>query len=226
VAGVTEPPRLYVRRRGRITRGQARALTQGAGKWLLPFPAGPVDWSSAFARDAPLLLEVGSGMGHALLDTARAHPEWNCVGVDVYQPGIGATILQCESAQIDNVRLIEGDARLLLERGVGAGALARVHIFFPDPWPKKRHHKRRLVDAAFATLVAERLKPRGTLHVATDWQPYADEMLRVLDAEAHLRNLAGTGSFAASAERATTRFEARGVRLGHRVFDLVYERLD
>ena len=188
-------------------------------------PATPLDWSEVFGRSAPLLLEVGFGMGEALLATARLHPEWNCLGVDVYRPGIGATLLKCEAEDVANVRLVEGDVRVLLARGFADGTLARVHLFFPDPWPKTRHHKRRLVDAAFAARLATRMETDAELHAATDWRPYAEQMLNVFDAESRLRNAAGTGRFATSGDRATTRFEARGVRLGHEVFDLVYRRI-
>ncbi len=215
-------PRVYVRRRGRITRGQAKALSRSA-RWLVPMPDAPLDWSVPFGRTAPLLLEIGFGMGEALLATAREHPEWNCIGVDVYQPGIGGTLLKCEAEGVTNVRLVDGDARVLLECGIGDGALARVHLFFPDPWPKTRHHKRRLVDDAFASKLAARMAPHAVLHAATDWQPYAERMRAVFDARPELRNV--TDALAPSVARATTRFEARGVRLGHDVFDLLYERI-
>ena len=217
-------PRTFLRRRGRITRGQARALGEGFGKLALPVPESPLDWNDVFGRSAPLLLEIGFGMGEGLLEVARVERDWNCLGVDVYRPGIGAVILRCEAEGLTNVRLIEGDARALLANGIAEGTLLRVILHFPDPWPKKRHHKRRLVEPGFAALLASRMAPGAQLFAATDWEPYAHQMLSVFDAEPKLENSAGTGRFAPPAPREPTRFEARGRRLGHPIFDLAYER--
>jgi tRNA (guanine-N7-)-methyltransferase len=205
-----------------MTRGQRRALET---LWSRFQPELPVDWRAEFGRDAPLGVEIGFGMGHALLDWAERHPDWNLVGIEVYQPGIGALLLGLEQREVDNVRVLEGDAAALLVEAFAPGSLQAARIFFPDPWPKKRHHKRRLVQPEFVSLLADRLAPGGLLLLATDWAAYAEWMLEVLDAEPALENLAGTGCYAArSPERPVTRFEARGERLGHPVWDLAYRR--
>jgi len=208
-----------------MTRAQARALDTLWPRYRTESSDEPVDWSRAFGRTAPLFVEIGFGMGHALLATARAHPDWNCLGIEVYRPGIGAVLNALEAEQLANVRIVEGDARAVLADMMTEGALERVAVYFPDPWPKSKHHKRRLINVEFVALVASRLRPGGEFHLATDWQDYAEEMRAVLDAEPALENLAGVGAFAArDAERPTTRFEARGVRLGHAVWDFAYRR--
>ncbi len=217
--------RFYIRRQGRMTVAQARALRELLERYRIPLCSEPVDWAAHFGRRAPLVLEIGFGMGHALLETAQRHPEWNCVGVEVYRPGIGALLNAVEAARLTNVRVIEGDARSVLANMVTEGTLDWVMVFFPDPWPKSKHHKRRLINAEFAALVGHRLSATGGLLAATDWEHYAEAMRDVLDAEPRLENLAGAGQFAArNEERPTTRFEARGVRLGHQVWDLAYRR--
>ena len=218
--------RVYIRRQGRMTHAQARALKTLLERYHVAMSASPEDWPSRFGREAPLLLEVGFGMGHALLATAQLHPEWNCIGVEVYRPGIGALLNGIADAELENVRVIEGDARDVLANMFAEGTLRRVAVFFPDPWPKSKHHKRRLINAEFAVLVASRLVRGGDLQVATDWEHYAQSMRSVLDAERGLENIAGPGQFASrNDERPTTRFEARGVRLGHQVWDLAYRRV-
>jgi tRNA (guanine-N7-)-methyltransferase len=208
-----------------MTHAQARALATLLGRYQLPTTTSVVDWTSAFGRTAPLLLEIGFGMGHALIDAAQRHPDWNCVGVEVYRPGIGALLNAISAAQLTNIRIIEGDARDVLAAMVGPGQLHRLIVFFPDPWPKSKHHKRRLVNEEFATLAASRLGDDGRLMIATDWAHYAAAMLAVLDAEPGLENVCGTASFSERAlERPVTRFEARGAGLGHAVWDLAYRR--
>jgi tRNA (guanine-N7-)-methyltransferase len=217
--------RVYIRRQGRMTRAQSRALLTLLERYRVPMTDSTFDWAAEFGRRAPLLVEIGFGMGHALLDAAQRHPEWNCVGIEVYRPGIGALLNAVAAAQLTNVRIVEGDARQVLGKMIEPASLHRLMVFFPDPWPKSKHHKRRLVNEAFAALSASRLAVDGQLLVATDWDHYAEAMLQVLDAEAGMENLAGPGQFAQrAAERPITRFEARGVGLGHRVWDLVYRR--
>ena len=212
---MTRDARVYVRRRGRLTSGQARALAEHADRYRLTDPAECA---------APVLLEVGFGMGHALAAFAEAHPDWTCVGVDVYQPGIGSLILQCERAEIANVRIVEDDVRRVLP-GWPDGSIRLVAVYFPDPWPKARHHKRRLVQPAFAAEVARVLEPGGSVLLATDWAPYAERMLEVMEAEPGLANASGAGAFAPrSSERPVTRFESRGEALGHAVWDLAYTK--
>jgi tRNA (guanine-N7-)-methyltransferase len=217
--------RVYIRRQGRVTRAQARALVELAPRYQLPLSETVCDWAAAFGRDAPLAMEVGFGMGHALCEAAARHRDWNWIGVEVYRPGIGALMNALEAAELDNVRIIEADARRVLAQMVAPASLERVVALFPDPWPKAKHHKRRLVNADFAALVTSRLVHGGELKLATDWADYAEQMLALLDAEPGLVNGAGPGRFAPPGhERSPTRFEARGIRLGHRVWDLVYRR--
>jgi len=217
--------RVYIRRQGRMTVAQARALRELLDRYQIPVSTEPADWDAHFGRRAPLVLEIGFGMGHALLETAQRHPDWNCLGVEVYRPGIGALLNSAEAAGLSNVRVIEGDAREVLANMITEGTLHRVMVFFPDPWPKSKHHKRRLINPEFAALVAQRLSANGELLAATDWEHYAEAMRDVLDAEPDLENLAGAGQFATrDEERPTTRFEARGVRLGHHVWDLAYRK--
>jgi tRNA (guanine-N7-)-methyltransferase len=222
---VAQLTRVYIRRKGRMTRAQARALATLLDRYQLPISAAAADWITVFGRTAPLLIEIGFGMGHALIDAAQRHPEWNCVGVEVYRPGIGAVLNAIDAAQLTNVRIIEGDARDVLRGMVGTAELHRLIVFFPDPWPKAKHHKRRLVNADFAALAASRLTDDGRLLIATDWAHYAEAMLAVLDAEPGLENVSGPGNYSERAnERPMTRFEARGAGLGHDVWDLAYRR--
>jgi tRNA (guanine-N7-)-methyltransferase len=225
LTGEAKQGRVYIRRQGRMTHAQSRALQTLFDRFQVPVGAHAEDWAARFGRKAPLVLEIGFGMGHALFATAQQHPEWNCIGVEVYRPGIGALLNAVADAGLANVRIIEGDAREVLANMTTEGTLRRVMVFFPDPWPKSKHHKRRLINPEFAALVANRLAPDGELQVATDWEHYAHSMRGVLDAEPGLENLAGEGRFAPrNEERPTTRFEARGVRLGHQVWDLAYRR--
>jgi tRNA (guanine-N7-)-methyltransferase len=208
-----------------MTRGQARAFTELAPRFLLSAAQPLAEPGATFGRRAPLGLEIGFGMGHALLDWAAGQPQWNLLGVDVYQPGIGAALLGLEAHGLDNVRLIEAPAEHVLDVLLPPDCLDEVRIFFPDPWPKKRHHKRRLVQPALAQSLAERLRPEGALWLATDWEPYAHWMVEVLDAQPALQRDGEPRVTAGSTERPRlTRFEHRGLRLGHRVWDLRYHR--
>jgi tRNA (guanine-N7-)-methyltransferase len=216
---VTRP---YLRRRGRITRGQARALEAHRG-WILTPEDAPVAWPERFGREAPLGVEIGFGAGQALLDWAEAAPDMNLVGIDVYQPGIGALLVGREARDLENLLVIEGDAETAMEAFFESASVAEIRIFFPDPWPKKRHHKRRLIQKPFVALLGDRLIDGGRLRLATDWQPYAEWMLEMLEAEPNLENQAA--DYAERFEgRPVTRFEARGQRLGHEVWDLAYRR--
>jgi tRNA (guanine-N7-)-methyltransferase len=223
--------RAYIRRRGRITRGQARALDELAGQYVLDAGAGRLDLVESFGRSAPLGMEVGFGMGHGLLDWARSAPDWNLLGVEIYEPGIGAALLGLERDHLNNVRLLQAPAELVLERQPDV-VLDEVRIFFPDPWPKARHHKRRLIQPDFVRLLVEHMRPDALLWVATDWEDYAEWIMSVLDGEAELTREADPTVTAADAAatadsvagRPRTRFEARGIRLGHRLWDLRYRR--
>ena len=213
----------YLRRRGRLTRGQARALEEFTDSVIVRPEDTPVDWDSRFGRHAPLGLEIGFGTGQALLDWAEAEPGLNLLGIDVYQPGIGALLSARASRGIEHLLVIEADANVALETMFLPGSLNEIRIFFPDPWPKKRHHKRRLIQKPFAALLADKLADGGRLRLATDWEDYALWMREVLADELLLENEAG--GFADRFEgREITRFEARGQRLGHGVWDLSYVR--
>lgn len=207
-----------------MTRGQHRALDELADHRVHTAGEPTPVWSEAFDREAPLGVEIGFGMGQALLSWAQQQPDWNLLGIEVYQPGIGALLLGGERDGLNNLQVLEGDAELAFDANITPDSLDEVRIFFPDPWPKKRHHKRRLVQPAFIKLLASRLKPGGRLLLATDWQPYAQWMLEVLQAERQLENLASEDFAQRAAERVITRFEARGTRLGHDVWDLAFRR--
>lgn len=219
------PPRLqvYVRRKGRMTRGQRRALDEYTEGRLINSEELD-DPAAVFGRNAPIGIEIGFGMGHALVAWGVAEPHMNLVGIDVYQPGIGAALLQIVEAEIDNVRVIEDDARAVVAR-LPEASVAACHIFFPDPWPKARHHKRRIVAPDFIGVLASRLELGGKLRVATDVEAYAEVMLEVLNAEPMLRSESG-GEFAERPElRPITHFESRGLKRGHGVWDFDYTRI-
>jgi tRNA (guanine-N7-)-methyltransferase len=208
-----------------MTRAQARAFAEVGPGVVIANDTGPPDWSHEFGRSAPLGVEIGFGMGHALLDWAGQRCDWNLIGVDVYQPGIGAALLGVEQASLSNIRIIADDARVVFTRCIAPASLDEVRIFFPDPWPKKRHHKRRLLQPDFASSVAKGMRGGARLLLATDWQDYAEAMLAVLDGEPLLTNVAGVGCFSERPEtRSPTRFENRGRELGHSVWDLAYVR--
>ena len=218
--------RSFVTRAGRITEAQQRALAQLWPKYGIEFAPEPLEHLALYGRDAPRTLEIGFGNGENLAALAQAHPERDFLGIEVHRPGVGRLLRALESQQLTNVRLICHDAVEVLERQIASQWLQEILIFFPDPWPKKRHHKRRLLQPAFAQQLAERLVPGGVLRIATDWQPYALEMLTTLGAIARFENLATGGTFVAPpAERQPTRFERRGARLGHEVFDLAFRRI-
>ncbi len=219
------PIRSYVRREGRITRAQQRALTELWPHYGIDRGETPLDLEAAFARPAPVMLEIGFGNGDALAAMAAAHSQHNYLGIEVHRPGVGSLLLKLERQAIANVRVICADATQVLQQNIADGVLAAVYIFFPDPWPKKRHHKRRLLQAAFIQLLRLKLTPGGRLHVATDWQDYAESVMAVLEAAPGFVNVAGRGEYAPRPEyRPETRFERRGQRLGHGVWDLIFER--
>ena len=186
-------------------------------------PASPLDLRALFGNDAPVVLEIGFGMGETTASIAAAKPDVNFVGVEMHWPGVGALLRRIDAQRLRNVRVLRHDAVDVVTRMIAPASLAGVHVFFPDPWPKKRHHKRRLLQPAFVHALAERLAPGGYLHVATDWEPYADEILATLSAEPLLVNTA-TGFAPRPSWRPLTKFEQRGLGLGHAVFDVVFTR--
>ena len=217
--------RSFVMRAGRITAAQQRALDSLWPQYGLPFQPLLLDLEAAFGRRAPVTLEIGFGNGDHLAVQAETHPERNFLGVEVHRPGVGHLLLEIEARGLRNARVICHDAVEVLTQQVASQSLDEVLILFPDPWPKKRHHKRRLIQPRFVELVADRLRVGGVLHFATDWQPYADAVLALLNANTRLRNLSPDERFVPRpASRLPTRFERRGERLGHEVWDLAFER--
>lgn len=212
--------------RARMTTGQHRAWERSWHRWgadVIDLPDGPLDTIGWFGRGAPTVVEIGSGMGESTASMALAAPDVDHLAVEVYQPGLAQLLLRIEQAQITNLRLLRGDAYALLHDHIAAGSLDGVRIYFPDPWPKRRHHKRRLVNPDFVTLVASRLAPGGTLHLATDWEPYAHEMLAACTTEPALRNTAA--DFATRPLwRPVTKFEQRARDEGRVVRDLLFTR--
>jgi len=223
-----QPPRSvrsYVMRAGRITEAQQRALATLWPRFGVEFNAGELDLDRLFGRAAPRTLEIGFGNGEHLLERALSTPERDFLGIEVHRPGVGHLLLGAGKAELKNVRVIAHDAVDVLQQQIPESSLDEVQLLFPDPWPKARHHKRRLVQPEFARLVASRLIPGGRFHLATDWEPYADEMLQVLSDCDALRNCAASGGFADQVmSRSATRFELRGQRLGHRVRELLFTR--
>jgi tRNA (guanine-N7-)-methyltransferase len=190
----------------------------------LPFRNALLDFDTVFGRHAPTVLEIGFGMGETTAHIAAEHPESNFIALEVHSPGVGSLLQKMEKAQLTNVRIIQHDAVEVVKHMIAPQSLSGIHVFFPDPWPKKRHHKRRLLQAPFIHELALRLSDGGYLHIATDWAEYAEEVLTALSSEALLKN--SVARFAARPEtRPQTKFEARGLRLGHEVFDLIFVRV-
>jgi len=213
----------YVRRAGRTTAAQARAFEELGPQLILPFRQAPLDAAAAFGRSAPLVLEIGFGMGEATAHIATVRPQDNFLCCEVHEAGVGALLKRIAEQGQTNIRIVQHDAVEVLQHMIPPGSLAGVHIFFPDPWHKKRHHKRRLIQPPLVAQLADRLAPGGYLHCATDWQPYAEQMLAVLGAEPLLANSAP--AYAPQPDyRPLTKFENRGLRLGHGVWDLVFTR--
>ena len=215
--------RSFVMRAGRMGPGQTRALTELGPRFMLPYAPAPFDFAASFGRHAPRVLEIGFGMGDATAAIAQALPGTDFIGVEVHTPGVGALLKQIGERGLTNLRVIQHDAVDVLETMVAPASLAGVHVFFPDPWHKLKHNKRRLIQPAFVALLVSRIAPGGYLHCATDWQPYAEQMLEVLSAEPALRNTAD-GYAPKPAYRPLTKFENRGLKLGHGVWDLVFSR--
>lgn len=216
----------YVQRGGRMTVGQQRAWQEfwpKLGRTVAELDEGPVDFAAWFGRQAPVMLEIGSGMGETTSLLAQAAPELNYVAAEVYAAGLGQLMLRADKLGLDNLRLLHGDAVVLLTKHIAPGSLHGVRLFFPDPWPKKRHHKRRIVQPEFVALVASRLEPGGTFHLATDWAHYAKQMLEVCTAEPQLRNR--YDDWAPRPQwRPVTKFESRAHDEGRICRDLIFEK--
>lgn len=219
--------RSFVRRSGRVTLAQQRALETLWPQYGVTASKNRLNLEELFGRTAAKHLEIGFGMGDTLIDMAKTHPENDYLGIDVYRPGVGRLLLQLEAQQLTNVRVFCADAVEVLQYQLAIASLDSVYVFFPDPWPKKRHHKRRLVQAEFVKLLAQRLKSGGYLYLATDCQDYAEQMLAVLESSGDFINSVATNEFAPLAlpiERPLTKFEQRGLRLGNQVWNLLYQR--
>jgi len=221
---VHRPVRSFVLRQGRMSPAQSRALTQAWPRYGIEYAPNVIDFERAFGRRADTVLEIGCGMGETTAQIAAAQPDRDFLGIEVHAPGVGALLSRIDALGLTNVRVIRHDAVEVVANMIAPGSLAAIHVFFPDPWPKKRHHKRRLLKPAFVHELALRLAPGGRLHIATDWEDYANEMLATLGAEALLRN-AADGFSPRPEARPLTKFEARGHKLGHASFDLVFTRI-
>jgi tRNA (guanine-N7-)-methyltransferase len=218
------PIRSYVLRQGRMSNAQRRAYAQLLGRYAVEYSPHALDLAGVFGRVAQTILEIGCGMGETTAAIAQAHPHSNYLGIEVHSPGVGSLLKLIEERQLTNLRIIQHDAVEVVEHMITPESLAGIHVFFPDPWPKKRHHKRRLIQPPFARLAASRLMVGGYIHLATDWQDYAEQMLNVLANEPLLENTAA--AFAARPDyRPPTKFEQRGLKLGHQVWDLLFRRI-
>lgn len=230
--GTTETPhhravRSFVVRAGRMTEGQQRGLTENWPRFGLELKDGAITPSELFGDVRKVTLEIGFGMGDSLIEMARQNPQQGFIGIEVHPPGVGRLLGRCAEEGIDNIRVYGEDAVEVLAQCIPDGSLDGLQLFFPDPWPKKRHHKRRIVQPAFAEAVRQKLKVGGTFHMATDWQPYAEHMMEVMSAAPGYRNQAGEGEYSPQPEwRPVTKFQKRGEKLGHGVWDLIFERTE
>lgn len=221
---VKRPVKSYVKRQGRITSGQKRALNNHLTTFGLDHQLGVFDYQAIFSRNAEVAMEIGFGNGDALIEMAKNHPDMDFIGVDVHEPGVGRLLSSLKEQQLQNVRVVMHDAVEVLQNNIPDKSLARVMIFFPDPWPKRRHHKRRLIQPEFVDVVVSKLKPCGVLHCATDWEDYAGQMLKVLMMNEYLINTSEDDTFVDKPPfRPETKFEQRGKNLGHGVWDLIFE---
>ena len=219
--------RSFVRREGRLTKGQQRALVELFPRYGITLQQGIIDFDALFGRRGARILEIGFGNGASLAEMATEHPENDYLGIEVHRPGVGNLLLQIEKQSLNNIRVSNDDAIEVLEQQIPDESLDDVYLFFPDPWHKKKHHKRRIVQPAFVNLIQRKLKPGGIFHMATDWENYAEHMMEVMSAAAGFENIAGEGQYTARpAYRPLTKFEQRGHRLGHGVWDLVFRKME
>lgn len=219
------PIRSFVRREGRLTKGQERALSELWEKYGISDEASLINLAEVFERTAPKVLEIGFGNGHSLAEMAAEHSDEDYLGIEVHRPGVGALLLLIEEHGLSNIRLICDDAVEVLKHRLPNDSLNRVQLFFPDPWHKKRHHKRRILQLKFVTLIAQKLKQGGIFHLATDWEDYALHMVDVMSQSTDFENTASEREFVVRPDyRPLTKFEQRGKRLGHGVWDLIYKK--
>jgi tRNA (guanine-N7-)-methyltransferase len=220
-----QPVRSFVLRQGRISNAQRRACEALLPKYGIPFKPGLIDLDHIFDRSSPKILEIGFGMGESTAAIAQSHPDNDYLAIEVHTPGVGSLLHQIETLELTNLRIIQHDAIEVLQHMLDSGCLDSVHIFFPDPWPKAKHHKRRLIQPAFVANLCKHLKRGGTLHAATDWEDYAEQMLQVMRNEQQLANTA-TDYSPRPDYRPLTKFEQRGLRLGHGVWDLIFRKIN
>lgn len=224
---IIEPRRVrsFVLRQGRITPAQAQAFDAHWSRYGLDYSDQALDLGTLFPRPAPVVLEIGFGNGEQLLHASIHEPARNFIGIEVHRPGVGRLMNGLADAGVDNIRISNHDAVEVIENQLGPSSLDEIRIYFPDPWPKKRHHKRRLIQTDFVEFLATRVRQGGLLHLATDWAEYAEHMLEVVESSANWQNQAGVGAYSEMPTwRISTHFEKRGVRLGHGVWDLIYQR--
>ena len=219
--------RSYVVRAGRMTDGQRNAFETSWSTYGLKLADGAIDTDAVFGRTGPKVLEIGFGMGDSLLQMAAAEPKTDFIGIEVHPPGVGTIMNTAKAEGIQNLRVYLADANDVLEECFASHSIDRLQLYFPDPWHKKKHNKRRIVQPEFVQLVREKLRPGGVLHMATDWEHYAEQMLETLDAAEGFENIAGIGQYSSRPDyRPMTKFEKRGERLGHGVWDLIYKKLN
>ena len=219
--------RSFVRREGRLTKGQQRALVELFPRYGITLQQGIIDFDALFGRCGARILEIGFGNGASLAEMSTEHPENDYLGIEVHRPGVGNLLLQIEKQSLNNIRVSNDDAIEVLEQQIPDESLDDVYLFFPDPWHKKKHHKRRIVQPAFVNLIQRKLKPGGIFHMATDWENYAEHMMAAMSTAAGFKNIAGEGQYTARpAYRPLTKFEQRGHRLGHGVWDLVFRKME
>lgn len=217
--------RSFVKREGRLTKGQQRALDELYPRYGIICDENLFDLNEKFGRDAPKILEIGFGTGTSLAEMAIKYPDNDYLGIEVHRPGVGNLLLQIERDNITNIRVICDDAVVVLEKNIADSSLDAVYLFFADPWHKKKHHKRRIVQKSFVQLLEKKLKPGGIFHMATDWHDYAEHMMKVMSDAAGFENMAGAGHYIKRPDyRPLTKFELRGHRLGHGVWDLIFKK--
>jgi tRNA (guanine-N7-)-methyltransferase len=215
----------FVLRAGRMTEGQQKAMEAVWPEMGLELQQGMLDLNEVFGREAPVVLEIGFGMGDSLVEMAKDQPEKNYIGIEVHRPGVGRLLSNAEKAELSNIRVFCDDAIEVLAQCIPDGSLSCIQLFFPDPWHKKRHHKRRIVQPEFAQTLRKKLKVGGVFHMATDWENYAEHMMEVMSEADGYQNVAGDGQYSPQPEwRPVTKFQKRGERLGHGVWDLMFEK--